>query len=38
MDNLCSKVQFFMQVTGLQVNFTSDIPNFFFALVNMTYI
>ena len=27
-----------MQVTGSQVNFTSDIPNFFFALVNMTYI
>ena len=29
------KVQFDMQVTGSQANFTSDIPNFFFVLVNL---
>ena len=32
------KVQFDMQVTGSQANFTSDIPNFFFVLVNVTEI
>ena len=32
------KVQFDMQVTGSQANFTSDIPNFFFVLVNVTVL
>lgn len=32
------KVLFDMQVTGSQANFTSDIPNFFFVLVNVTEI
>ena len=27
-----------MPMTGSQVNFTSDIPNFFFVLVNVTEI
>ena len=32
------KVQFDMQMTGSQANFSSDIPNFFFVLVNVTEI